>query len=102
MAEKVIKLSRVYTPHDTKVDVIALRAPKWADFIAIGDPVEQQPLPGGDGAMIVKHLDRIDAYAKRLVQPPVDGGFIDGLDLTDALAVEEAIHGFFVAARSSR
>lgn len=99
---KTIKMSRRYEAHGKIFDAVALRDPKYRDLIDIGDPVEQQPLPGGDGSMIVKHSDRIDAYVARLLQEPLSTADIIDLDLADALALEGAILDFFAEARRSR
>ena len=99
---KTIKLSRRYEAHGKVFDAVGLRDPKYRDFIDIGDPIEQQPLPTGSGSMIVKHFDRIDAYVGRLLQEPMSTADIVDLDLADALAMEEAVLDFFVEARRSR
>lgn len=99
---KTIKLSRRYEAHGKIFDAVTLRDPKYRDFIDIGDPIEQQPLPTGSGSMIVKHFDRIDAYAGRLLQDPLSMADIMDLDLVDALAMEDAVLDFFAEARGSR
>lgn len=99
---KTVKLSRRYEAHGKIFDAATLRDPKYRDFIDIGDPVEQQPLPSGDGAMVVKHFDRIDAYVGRLLMEPLSTADIVDLDLVDALAMEGAILDFFVEARKPR
>lgn len=99
---KTIKLSRRYDAHGKVFDAVTLRDPKYRDFIDVGAPTEAQPLPGGDGMMIVKHFDRIDTYVGRLLQEPLSTADIVDLDLADALALEDAILDFFVQARRSR
>jgi len=99
--EVSIRLSRVYEAHGRVFSEIRLRAPLLKDLDAIGDVAEYQPTPGG-GVYLIRHEDRIDAYRDRLLVKgeglPSAGDLAD-LDLRDALALREAVTGFFSAAR---
>jgi len=100
MVDKVIKLSRKYAAHDKIFDRIILREPKSRDYFEIGEPLELHRAPdGSDGRYLVEHLDRIEAYAARLPKEPTAEALVD-LDLVDAMALKEAITGFFIEART--
>jgi hypothetical protein len=102
MSPRAIKLSRRYESHGRIFDTVSLRDPKYRDLLAVGDPIELQPLPSGAGEMVVKYLDRIEDYVGRLLQDPLSVADLVDLDLVDAMAIEEAILGFFAEARKSR
>lgn len=92
---KTVPLSRTYPDAGTPVSTLVFREPKWPDYMAIGDIEEWQPVPGGGGSYLIRHGDRIAAYADRLCQTPEATVVIPQLDLVDTLAVEAAITGFF-------
>jgi hypothetical protein len=95
---KTIPLSRRYEAHGTAFNTVELRAPKLRDLFSIGEPVEFQPTSGG---IVIEHLDRIEAYRDRLLVTPTAADIAD-LDLVDAMALKDAITGFFTDARKAR
>lgn len=101
MAEKVVKLGRLYEAHGTTFDEVALRPPLLKDHFAIGEPVEMHRGPDGEGSFVIEHLDRVEAYRDRLiVRPGLE--MIQSLDLADSIAVKDAIIGFFLEAHALR
>ena len=95
-----VKLSRTYEAHGTAFSSVSLRAPTLVDLFAIGEPIEVHPGPDGSGSYVLQHRDRLRAYLDQLAVPDKPGlHAIQGLDLVDAMAIEEAILGFFTAAR---
>lgn len=102
--EKTVRLSRGYEAHGRTFDSLTFRAPKMVDFEDIGEIAERQPSPMG-GEMILYHDDRVWKYRDRLLKrgeglpSPTD---LADLDLVDAVAVKDAIAGFFSQARPRR
>lgn len=99
--EKTVRLSRRYEAHGRTFDHLVFREPKMADFEDIGEIAEFQPAPDG-GMMIINHDDRVWKYRDRLLKRGEDlpsAADLGDLDLADAIAVKEAINGFFTQAR---
>lgn len=102
MADRIVKLSRIYEAHGATFDSVTLREPKSRDYFEIGEPVEMHRDPnGGEGRFVVEHLDRVKAYFDRLAKQPTAESLMD-LDLLDSIAVKEAIKDFFLEAHSRR
>ncbi|MCO6410099.1 hypothetical protein [Hoeflea alexandrii] len=100
--EKTVRLSRRYEAHGRAFDSLTFREPKMADFEAIGEIAEYQPAPEG-GMLIINHDDRVWRYRDRLLKRGDDlpsAADLGDLDLADAIAVKEAISGFFTQARA--
>lgn len=99
--EKTVPLSQGYEAHGRTFHDLIFREPKMADYEVIGEVAEYQPAPGG-GVMLIHHDDRIWAYRDRLLKRG-DGlpgpGDLGELSLADAIAVKEAITGFFTRAQ---
>lgn len=100
--EKTVRLSRRYEAHGRAFDSLTFREPKMADFEAIGEIAEYQPAPNG-GMMIIHHDDRVWQYRDRLLKrgegmPGAED--LGELTLVDAIAVKEAVSGFFTMARA--
>ncbi len=99
--EKTVRLSQRYEAHGRTFDSLTFREPKMSDYEAIGEIAEYQPAPGG-GAMVINHDDRVWLYRDRLLKrgdglPDIPD--IGQLTLADAIAVKEAITGFFTQVR---
>lgn len=92
-----VPLSREYTLHNRPFSAIAMRAPRWPDYIQIGD-VEQW-MSNGDIRWLATVNDAVAAYANRLCE---DSAQLLVLDLVDAIEVEEQIKDFFMKARALR
>lgn len=99
MGGKTIPLSRTYEAFGGAFNAIALREPTFEDLFALGEVQEWQPVPGGDGQMLITHDDRIRAYAERLAGK--DAGKLPQLALADAVRIKKAIIDFFSEARKS-
>lgn len=99
MAGKTIALSRRYEIHGAAYDTIALREPIFEDLFALGEVQEWQPVPGGDGMMLITHDDRIRAYAERLAGAQAER--LPQLALVDAIRVKRTVTDFFSEARTS-
>lgn len=99
MTGKSIPLSRRYEAFGRAVDRIDLREPTFEDLFAVGEVQEWQPVPGGDGSMLITHDDRIRAYAERLAG--TDATVLPQLGLADAIQIKRAVMEFFIEARSS-
>ncbi|WP_299864391.1 hypothetical protein [uncultured Hoeflea sp.] len=100
--ERTIRLSRRYEAHGRTFDSLTFREPKMADFETIGEIAERQPSPTG-GEMILYHDDRIWLYCSRLLKRGDElpsASDLAELALVDAIAVKEAISGFFTQARA--
>ena len=92
---KSVKLSKRYTPGSASFDALAFREPTLADYRQVGKVIELQR------GVVVTYPEAIWAYADRLLESSVvPPGAMGELDLEDAMAVEEAIVGFFTEARS--
>lgn len=100
--EKTVTLSQGYEAHGRTFRSLTFREPKMVDYEAIGEIAEYQPAPNG-GMMIIHHDDRVWQYRDRLLKrgeglPGAED--LGELTLADAIAVKEAISGFFTEARA--
>lgn len=108
MADATVPLSRSYAAAGGKVSSLTFRQPKWDDFVALGAIEEWQPAgdldpsTGRGRAILIHHHDVVAQYAERCLTAPDESGVLALLDLTDVLAVHEAIEDFFTKARASR
>jgi hypothetical protein len=94
-----IKLVEPIIAHQGAVREITVKAPGLPLYQQYGNPYEF--LPTDDGKSVYVENDRaIEAYMKACVVPPDDDPLLlDQVGLQDAIALREAILGFFVAAR---
>jgi hypothetical protein len=103
MADTIVTLSRTYEAHGRTFCEVRFREPTGADLDAIGDVIEWQRT--SDGApLIIYHDDRVIAWRDRLLVNGADmpsPADLSQISLRDALAVRDAINGFFTAARRS-
>lgn len=107
MADASVPLSRTYTETGKAFATLAFRSPRWQDFVDLGHVEEWQPVEfAADGtplrSMLVRHHDVVARYAERCLKEPHSAADLALLDLTDTLAVHDAIRDFFSSARSSR
>lgn len=98
---KVVPLSRVYDETGKPIQEIAFRAPRWPDYMAIGQIAEWQQMQGG-APVLIRYVEKIGEYAERLIDPPEAIVTLTALDLVDSLAVEDAIADFFREARAAQ
>lgn len=86
--------------HDAiPIATIVLREPKYADFIALGEPTVWTPGPNGI-ATRVDVPEVIGEYVERCLVEPKDHLLLRQLDLVDAMAVRDAVVGFFIEAEA--
>lgn len=102
---ETVTLSKGYAGAGGGFSELKFRPPRWADFIALGDIEEWQPV-GDDEAgkprfMLIRHHDVVAQYAERLVEAPRTAGDLEILELADAIAVHDRIRDFFAKARAS-
>lgn len=94
---KEIPLSEPIAGHSGPIAKVVLREPTLADVMEIGEP--QVIGRTADGTLYaVEHVGSIKAYLERCVQSP-DALLLGQLCLADALAVKDALIGFFSTAR---
>ena len=94
---KRIELSEPKRFGDVEVSEIVLRDPKGSDFFYLGFPVTWIALPNG-GGFEQEDMEKIREWIERLYDG--DPNVIDGLSLTDALALRDAVLNFFRVARA--
>lgn len=108
MASKSVSLSQKYAGASGAFDVVEFRAPRWDDFVDLGDVEEYQPTgkrdpeTGIEHMMLMRHHDVVAAYAERCLKEPRTAGDLALLELDDVVAVHRTIRDFFVQARSSK
>lgn len=92
---KTIKLSKAYTVGDKIFDSIELREPTYADIFMsnIGEPMEWQPVGGGNVGYVV-YPERVDLYLQKLIVAP-GYEFISRIGAKDSLALKSAVLDFF-------
>lgn len=102
MGDVTVPLSRTYEAHGRTFSEVILRAPLGKDHDAIGDITEVQFHDGRP--LIIYHDDRLLDYRRRLLKVgdglPTDADLAE-LSLADAMAVKEAVRGFFSDARAT-
>ncbi|WP_128292006.1 phage tail assembly protein [Afifella aestuarii] len=96
-----IKLSKSYEASGQVFDEVTLRPPTCGEYFAIGEPQEWVLSGGVRGTrMLATDLGVVRQYMDKLCTAP-GGQYLDVLDLKDAIAVKDAVLGFFTEARSS-
>lgn len=92
-----IALSEPVTGHGGQVTKVVLRHPRAGDFFALGEPIAYAKK--GDGTLFaVENIEVLKAYVDRLLVEP-DGLIFEQVSLKDAVAVKEAVLGFFGSSR---
>lgn len=91
---KDISLSRAYTAGSETFSAVELRDPTYADYRRIG------PVYDFQRGLVLRDREAIFAYVDALVTRPAAGA-LAVLDLADAMALEDHILDFFIAARKS-
>jgi len=90
---KAVPLKRPIKGHDGEVREVILREPTGGEVFTIGEP--QTWVRAGDGMAVVDNLEAIKAYADRLIVKPDPVLAMSQLSPLDAVAVKDAIVGFF-------
>lgn len=100
MAKSIaIDLAEPLKGHGAPVKTITVAEPKGKDFYRLGDPYVVARNP--DGTLFhVENDELVRAYIEACVD--CDPLLLDQLTLGDAMAVKDAVLGFFTDARSSR
>ena len=102
MANKTITLTKPIVGHET-VRELELREPTWNEYSELGDPFVWAPR-GDDMVVATPIMDRVKAYAERLVLMNGREGdplILGQLCLADSRAVKDAVLGFFLAAEKA-
>jgi hypothetical protein len=102
----IILLEPIEGPGPTKevpivqITQIVLRAPKFPDIMALGEPAA---FARSEGGMIfqAEKDEIVGDYIKRLLIEPKDPQLLNQLGLADSLQLKEAVFGFFKAAREA-
>ncbi|MFG1332021.1 hypothetical protein V5F41_12310 [Xanthobacter autotrophicus] len=95
---KRVTLTRPLVTHEGETRAIVLREPSYGDFMALGDPTAMvlsvgSALPQDDMAVIRGYIERC---------ANVDPLLLDQIKvLADAMALAEAVKGFFTAASAA-
>lgn len=99
MSDVIVKLKKPVTAHNELISEVVLREPRAHDFFTLGDPYVVAR--NDDGSMFpVEDRNIIKDYIDRCVVKP-DPMLLGMIGLADAMAVKEAVLGFFVSARST-
>lgn len=102
-AALTVPLSRLYPSGRRSFDSLSFRAPRWQDYLDLGEIEEWQPVDRESGKlMLIRHHDVVAQYAERCILEPASPADLALLDLADVLAVHDAMRDFFGAARTSR
>ncbi|MGD0333920.1 MAG: hypothetical protein ABSA90_11785 [Xanthobacteraceae bacterium] len=92
-----VALSEPITGHGGAVAKVILKVPRAGDYFTLGEPIAYARK--GDGTMFaVENIDVVKGYIDRLLVQP-DALVFDGISLKDALAIKEAVLGFFGTSR---
>lgn len=88
---RVRTLAKPIRGHEGQINELRLAAPKYRDFMDLGDPTAYIVMNGA----YLPHEDHaiIDKYVERLTG--VNGQFVDQVGLDDAMALKEMVLSFF-------
>jgi len=78
---------------------ITLREPKFGDYMDLGSPSNWCTLPGG-GGFLQEATAVTGAWIERLAD--CDPNFLGQLNLTDTLALRDAVIGFFTRTKTEK
>lgn len=92
---KTIKLRHPVQWGDGMVAEITLRAPTYGNVLACGGPPYVPVVTSAGGYDVVDH-DRLRPYYDLLVDHPGKFGLVAMLSLSDGMAVQQALLGFFI------
>jgi hypothetical protein len=95
-----IKLINPITGHEGQIAEIVLRAPKYSDVMALGEPTTYARSEGG----MIYTAERdgvVQSYIERLLVEPKDTGLLAQLSIADTLKLKDTVSGFFGAAREA-
>ncbi|MCW5693086.1 MAG: phage tail assembly protein [Pseudolabrys sp.] len=85
-------------------DTVVLRAPKYGDVFALGEPQAYAIDPNSGLMLTTNRDDVIEKYLQRLCVTPADPALLNQCGLADSLALRDAVLRFFsdaIAARSA-
>lgn len=98
MASKVVKLSAPVTIGDTPITELSFRPPTSGNYLALGG----RPYVWTNAAIEpLIDYEKLTAYLELLVETPNGKAAIHALSIEDAMAMEEAILGFFSKSRAA-
>lgn len=102
MAEVTIELTEPIRTHDGVCSRVVIRAPKYGDVFALGEPQAYAVDPNSGMVFTSNRDDVIEKYLQLCVTEPKDPALLHQCNLTDSLALREAVLGFFSDARAAR
>lgn len=97
----VVPLSEPIVTHAGTVSAVELRRPSLLEYARIGEPYSIERGPDGNG-VYVEHDSAIASYVEACVTSPDLLVLNAQASLRDAIAIKEAIVGFFIEARQAR
>jgi hypothetical protein len=101
LPNKVIPLLEpIEGPGSSKITQVVMRAPKFPDIMALGEPRAFGRSEGGVMFTSEKE-DIVEAYINRLVIEPADPALLNQCGLSDTMQLKDALFDFFEAARQA-
>ncbi len=100
MTETKITLLEPIRDHAGEVKELVLRAPKFSDIMALGEPTTYARSEGG----MICTAERdgvVENYIRRLMVEPKDTGLLAQLSIADTLKLKDVVTGFFHTAREA-
>jgi hypothetical protein len=100
MTETKVTLLEPIRSHSGEVTELLLRAPRYSDIMALGEPTTYARSEGG----MIYTAERdgvVESYINRLLVEPKDNGLLAQLSAADTLKLKDTINGFFHAAREA-
>ena len=95
MPNVTVKLSRAYA--EGELTEVVIRPPVASEYWANGEPWQEMVM--GKNAYIVENPVTVQTYIDLLVVEPKSKAYRNNLELVDAMAVKDAVLGFFPEAR---
>ena len=99
MSSVQLQLEEPIKGHDGEIRVLTVRPPTGGEYLAHGDPEEYAQAGGG---VFVRSVNRTAVRAYASVLTGLSDGEVGKMSLLDMMALEDAIVGFFRAARERR
>lgn len=94
-----VRLEEPIVGHEGKIDSLTVRPPTGGEYLAHGDPEEYAQAGNG---VFVRSVNRSAVREYATILTGLTDGEVGKLSLVDMMALEEAIVGFFRAARERR
>lgn len=91
---QTVQLKKPFPGADGMVTSVTLKRPTAGDYFALGHP--QTWVKAAGGMALIDNDQAIRAYAERLIIKPDPLLAMASMDVLDAIAVKDAIVGFFM------